>query len=107
MTQTTQEPTLEPLLRLAETRLSGYTLGMKTAISIPDEVFKRAERVAKRMKKSRSELYSDALAEYLNKREPSEVTSAIDAVLDAEKQEDASHNFVAESARRLLEGSEW
>jgi metal-responsive CopG/Arc/MetJ family transcriptional regulator len=36
---------------------------MKTAISIPDDVFAAAERLARRLKKSRSELYSRALRE--------------------------------------------
>ncbi|MBW2720031.1 MAG: ribbon-helix-helix protein, CopG family [Deltaproteobacteria bacterium] len=38
---------------------------MKTAVSVPNEVFERAERLAKRLKVSRSELYSRALREYL------------------------------------------
>ena len=50
----------------------GYTFGMKTAVSVPDEVFQRAERLAKRMKVSRSELYSRALREYLARHAPDE-----------------------------------
>jgi metal-responsive CopG/Arc/MetJ family transcriptional regulator len=38
---------------------------MKTAVSIPDEVYQGAERLARRTKKSRSRLYGDALKEYL------------------------------------------
>ena len=34
---------------------------MKTAVSIPDDVFESAERLARRTKKSRSRLFSDAL----------------------------------------------
>ena len=40
------------------------TEGMKTAVSFPDEVFDGAERLAKRTKKSRSRLFSDAVREY-------------------------------------------
>jgi metal-responsive CopG/Arc/MetJ family transcriptional regulator len=36
---------------------------MKTAVSIPDDVFEGAERLARRTKKSRSQLFSDALRE--------------------------------------------
>jgi predicted transcriptional regulator len=36
---------------------------MKTAISIPDDVFERAERLAKLVGKSRSQLYCDAVRE--------------------------------------------
>ena len=40
---------------------SGYTCGMKTAVSIPDDVFEKAEHLARRMKKSRSRLFSNAV----------------------------------------------
>jgi metal-responsive CopG/Arc/MetJ family transcriptional regulator len=39
---------------------------MKTAISIPDDVFAQAEKVARLLKKSRSEIYSEALRESAN-----------------------------------------
>jgi hypothetical protein len=45
--------------------LPGFPAGMKTAISIPDDVFADAERLARRLKKSRSELYSRAIREYI------------------------------------------
>ena len=38
---------------------------MKTAISIPDSIFKEAEKAAKRLGLSRSELYARAVAEYI------------------------------------------
>jgi mRNA interferase MazF len=38
---------------------------MKTAVSVPDNVFERAEKLARRMRKSRSRFYSDALVEYV------------------------------------------
>jgi hypothetical protein len=41
----------------------GYTYGMKTAISIPDKVFKEAERLARRLGQSRSKLYGEGVAE--------------------------------------------
>jgi len=53
----------------------------KTAASIPDEAFKEAERLARRTKKSRSRLFSDALREYLAPRTPRKITQAMDATL--------------------------
>ena len=38
---------------------------MKTAVSIPDDVFLRAEELAEQTNRTRSRLYSDALGEYL------------------------------------------
>lgn len=84
----------------------GYTHGMKTAISLPDDVFHAAERHAKRQGKSRSQLYSDALAEYLTRHAPDEVTEAMNGVLDR-LGEPSSEPFVAVAARRVLERTEW
>ena len=39
---------------------------MKTAISIPDDLFETAERTAKRFKISRSELYQRAIKKYVD-----------------------------------------
>jgi antitoxin MazE6 len=50
---------------------------MKTAVSVPDEVFAKAERLARRMKKSRSELFSNALAEYIDRHAPDHVTETM------------------------------
>src|SRR2546426_569554 len=57
-----------------------YTGGMKTAVSIPDDVFEGAERLARRTKKSRSQLFSDALREYVARHAPEEVTDAMNRV---------------------------
>ena len=50
---------------------------MKTAISLPDAIFQEAERLARRLKKSRSELYKEAVAEYVARHEPEAVTEAL------------------------------
>jgi metal-responsive CopG/Arc/MetJ family transcriptional regulator len=78
---------------------------MKTAISLPDGVFEQAELVAKRLKLSRSELYSRALAEYLTRHTDSEVTATIDAVI-SEAGQPGDRVISANGARRVLE-SEW
>jgi metal-responsive CopG/Arc/MetJ family transcriptional regulator len=84
---------------------SGYTFGMKTAVSIPDEVFAKAERLARRSKRSRSEVFSAALSEYVARHSPDEVTEAMDRVCaDVGEQAD---RFVAAAGRRVLERSEW
>lgn len=78
---------------------------MKTAISIPDDVFRAAERHARRARKSRSQLYAEALSEYLARHAPDEVTEAMNKVV-AEMNEPIDP-FVATAARRILERSEW
>ena len=60
---------------------------MKTAISLPDELFQSADHLAKRQRISRSELYAVALAEYVAKHRDVDVTSRINQVLAEESSE--------------------
>jgi len=53
---------------------------MKTAISIPDEVFDAAEEVAAQLGFSRSELYAKAVAAFVKDHRHSKVTAALNAV---------------------------
>ena len=78
---------------------------MKTAVSIPDEVFEKAERLARRMKKSRSELFTNALAEYVARHVPDHVTETMNQVCAEIGPEPAP--FVSAASRRMLERSEW
>lgn len=86
-------------------RFCGYTFGMKTAVSIPDDVFEGAQRLARRTKRSRSRVFSDALREYLARHSPEEVTEAVNKAC-AEIGE-VKDQFVASAARRILERTQW
>jgi len=77
---------------------------MKTAISIPDEVFEQADELARRTGKSRSEIYSRAVREYVARYSTDAVTQALDDVWDAEPAQAA---FGRKAARRTFERSEW
>ncbi|MCH8150175.1 MAG: hypothetical protein IH987_19725 [Planctomycetes bacterium] len=57
---------------------------MKTAISIPDEVFDAAERTAKRLSMSRSQLYTKAVEAFLEAHKTEGVTEKLDEVYTAE-----------------------
>jgi metal-responsive CopG/Arc/MetJ family transcriptional regulator len=78
---------------------------MKTAVSIPDEVFEKVERLARRGRRSRSAIYSAALREYVARHAPDEVTDAVNRV--CEQVGDRADGFVAAAARRVLERTEW
>ncbi len=84
----------------------GYTIGMKTAVSLPDRVYREAEGYAKRTRKSRSQLYAEALAEYLARHAPDEVTEAMNIVVD-ELGDAAPDSFVRRAGRRVLGNVEW
>ncbi len=88
-----------------ETPFRGYTSGMKTAVSIPDEVYAETERLARHLKKSRSEVYSLALAEYVVRHVPECVTEAMDRVCTEVGEE--TGDFAAVASRRILERSSW
>ena len=78
---------------------------MKTAVSIPDEVFEGAERLARRTKRWRSRLFSDALKEYLARHSPDQVTEAMDRAID--ELGDSNDTFVSSATQRVLEQSKW
>jgi metal-responsive CopG/Arc/MetJ family transcriptional regulator len=78
---------------------------MKTAISIPDDVFAEAERLARALKKSRSQLYSRALKEYVARHAADQVTEALDHVCGTISA--ADHDFAKAVARRTLRRSPW
>jgi metal-responsive CopG/Arc/MetJ family transcriptional regulator len=83
----------------------GYTFGMKTAVSIPDDIFQKAERFAKRANRSRSEVFAAALREYVSRHSPDEITDAMNRVCsEVGEQRD---EFVYEAGRRLLRKTQW
>jgi hypothetical protein len=80
--------------------------GMKAAISVPDPVFKAADRLAKRRRMSRSELYTRAIVALLKAEDEAEVT----AQLDRAYPEPSSSALPAELKSlppRVLEHEEW
>ena len=70
--------------RLASWYNRGYTSPMKTAISIPDELFESAEQFAQRRGLSRSELYATALRQYLQEHRSEAITQQLDAIYSEE-----------------------
>lgn len=53
---------------------------MKTAVSVPDDLFKQAEAAAKRLRMSRSKLYATAISEYLERHRTNSVTERLNQV---------------------------
>ena len=56
---------------------SGYTVDMKTAVSMPDDLFRLAEAAARRLRVSRSELYAKAIAEFLKQQDANTITERL------------------------------
>ncbi len=80
---------------------------MKTAVSVPDDVFAQAEVLARRSGRSRSDVYSAALREYVARHAPDEVTEALDRVVREVGEGESDRAFVEAAARRVLETTEW
>ena len=78
---------------------------MKVALSIPDELFKTAETVSKRLRVSRSRLYMMALAEFLAKHHGRKVTDRLNAVYGVEESRLAPD--VRRLQRRALKREAW
>jgi predicted transcriptional regulator len=57
-----------------------YTGVMKTAVSLPDEIFKQAEATAKKLRMSRSRLYANAISEYLKRHRDDSITERLNQV---------------------------
>jgi predicted transcriptional regulator len=53
---------------------------MKTAVSVPDDLFRIAEATARRLRVSRSELYAKAIAEFLNRQNSDTITERLNEV---------------------------
>jgi metal-responsive CopG/Arc/MetJ family transcriptional regulator len=53
---------------------------MKTAVSVPDDLFRKAESAARQLRVSRSHLYTTAIAEFLERRQDRMVTDRLNEV---------------------------
>ncbi|MBA3250580.1 MAG: hypothetical protein H0T66_09825 [Geodermatophilaceae bacterium] len=74
---------------------------MKVAVSLPDELFARADAAAEQLALSRSQLYARALEAYLDGREDDPVTAALDALAQDTPALDAT------AGRRLIDSGAW
>ncbi|HLN01286.1 MAG TPA: ribbon-helix-helix domain-containing protein [Bryobacteraceae bacterium] len=53
---------------------------MKTAVSVPDDLFRRAEAAARRLRVSRSKLYAKAIEEFLKQQDRHAITERLNDV---------------------------
>jgi len=78
---------------------------MKTAISLPDDLFASADALARRLGMSRSGLFAAALAEFVAKHKASKISERLDTVYAAEESRlDAT---TSRSQRKVIRRAEW
>lgn len=80
---------------------------MKTAISIPDLVFKSAEQLASRLRVSRSALYSKALTAFLEEHRDDLVTSRLNEVYKAGEEISVLDPELVSMQRRSIGRGKW
>ena len=78
---------------------------MKTAVSVPDDLFRSGERVAHKLGLSRSGLYATALREYLLRHDDAEVTRRLNDVYGRESS--AADPAISRVAARALPRESW
>jgi metal-responsive CopG/Arc/MetJ family transcriptional regulator len=80
---------------------------VKTAISIPDHVFEAAEQLARRLGKSRSELYSAAIANYLDQHRQEGVTERLNEVYGPHQEQAELDSVLATLQAHSISEEEW
>ncbi len=78
---------------------------MKTAISLPDPLFKSADLLAARLGLARSELYARALAFFLADHAASRVTAQLNEIYP--KHESRAEPAFARAVAAGLSGEDW
>ncbi|MBB4634350.1 ChpI protein [Longimicrobium terrae] len=78
---------------------------MKTAISLPDDLFSAADALAGRLGVSRSQLYATALAEFLSKHDERQITGLLDQVYGSE--DSGMDPGFRRAQRQSLAADEW
>jgi len=81
--------------------IPGYTQSVKTAISVPDEIFDQAAGQAAKLGISRSEFFARAARRYLDELAAQSLTSQINQALQAAGDDD-SGAAATSAGRRLL-----
>ena len=82
---------------------------MKVAVSIPDDVFADVDRLAQKLKTSRSAVYTQALRQVVSDNDDESITARINAVIDSLSEEEIEEDlrFVRRAAALTAERNDW
>lgn len=80
---------------------------MKTAISIPDEIFEQAERLAKTRGWSRSELYANAVSAFVDSERFSGVREKLDSIYGEGADDSTVDPLLADAQARVMAKEKW
>ena len=82
-----------------------HTVRMKAAVSIPDPVFKAADKLAHRMGVTRSRLYSVALQRFVQEHDDDAITAKLNEVYS--KEESALDPVLQSIQARSVKKTKW
>jgi metal-responsive CopG/Arc/MetJ family transcriptional regulator len=80
---------------------------MKTAIYISDDIFNLAEKIASRLKISRSEFYSRAIKEYIEDFYGADITQKLNSVYEDHDNDSRIDKEIYKAQLNILENEEW
>lgn len=80
---------------------------MKTAISIPDDIYKKAERTAKQLGMSRSELYATAVREYIKTYNREHITGKLNEVYAEDDSSSELDPALTTMQAKSVKGDRW
>jgi len=80
---------------------------MKTAISILDKIFETAEKTAKKLGMSRSELYVNAVREYIDRYGQEDVTQKLDAIYSDPRSDSSIDHALSSMQNASIPKEDW
>ncbi len=87
--------------------IPGYTSGMKTAISLPEDTFEQATKQAAELGISRSEFFARAARRYLDDLASRSLTQQIDEALQTAGCDDSAAAAATAGRSRLARQDDW
>jgi Arc/MetJ family transcription regulator len=87
--------------------IPGYTVRVKTAISVPDETFEQATRQAAELGISRSEFFARAARRYLDELAARSLTQQVDEALQRAGRDDSAAAAASAGRQRLAARDDW
>jgi metal-responsive CopG/Arc/MetJ family transcriptional regulator len=81
---------------------------MKTAISIPDELFKNVEKIARKLKIPKSQLFARAMEEYISKLNKDQITERLNKIYQrSDSDEILATDISISTLRKSLKNDSW
>jgi len=80
---------------------------MKTAISIPDQLFNDAEVTAKQLGLARSQLYVKAIKEFIEHHNKDKITEKLNDIYSMQINDNEISNVGVEQLRKATENDTW